>query len=286
MQHNALLRWYASKLDSHPLKTKIITSGFLAGSGDLLCQSFGLGTTTQNKPHFENDDDGNDRYSRNDSSNDDDDSNNHHRQYYDVTRTAKFAFLGASLVAPATHVWYGYLMTKIPGSSPSVVAKRLACDQGLFAPVFLTTFISCLTVLDHITTILIANNNCQIDQTAHPNAHHLHDDRNNNQHFPNAERRATSFADSSSFSSSTSSTMSPPLHTLLLTRIQNDVPQSLVVGWSIWIPSMAYMFAYIPGKYQVLFSNTVGFVWNVYLSWRMHHHRPSPSPPPPPQPPS
>jgi hypothetical protein len=33
---------------------------------------------------------------------------------------------------------------------------------------------------------------------------------------------------------------------------------------------MAYMFAYVPGKYQVLFSNSVGFVWNVYLSWRTH----------------
>jgi hypothetical protein len=43
-----------------------------------------------------------------------------------------------------------------------------------------------------------------------------------------------------------------------------------VVGWSIWIPSMAFMFAFVPGKFQVLFSNGVGFVWNSYLSWRTH----------------
>ncbi len=239
MQNNALLRWYTSKLDSHPLRTKIITSGCIAGTGDLLCQSSsGLG--------MEN--------------NTDDDVKQHSTAaaftscYYDITRTAKFAFLGATLVAPATHVWYGYLMTKIPGTNMSSVIKRLVFDQGLFAPLFLTTFVSCLTVLDHdvtsyktttermMATSIIADSNntaygtpeyCQIiDMTAPP--------------------------------------LTPSLQSLILTRIQNDVPQSLVVGWSMWIPSMAYMFAYVPGKYQVLFSNTVGFFWNVYLSWRTH----------------
>ena len=32
------LQWYAQKLDSHPIATKVITSGLISGSGDLLCQ--------------------------------------------------------------------------------------------------------------------------------------------------------------------------------------------------------------------------------------------------------
>ena len=32
------LAWYSAKLESHPFATKCITSGFIAASGDLLCQ--------------------------------------------------------------------------------------------------------------------------------------------------------------------------------------------------------------------------------------------------------
>lgn len=280
MQNNALLRWYASKLDSHPLRTKIITSGFIAGTGDLLCQSIGLG---MEKPV--------------------DDANNDNKHHstaarYDITRTIKFAFLGATLVAPATHVWYGYLMTTIPGTNVLSVGKRLAFDQGLFAPLFLTTFVSSLTVLDHVVAASITNfmptariltstmaedtnnsttndpNHCQVDNAKSQPLLEKHRQvvPNNNPHSPKMEGYTTS---SSSSSSSTPIVLPPPsdpssLQSLICTRIQNDVPQSLIVGWSIWIPSMAYMFAYVPGKYQVLFSNSVGFVWNVYLSWRTH----------------
>ena len=134
MQNNALLRWYASKLDSHPLRTKIITSAAIAGTGDLLCQSFGLGS--ENTAEDTNDD----RKHLHDHHHSKQHSHSAHStstNRYDITRTAKFALLGAALVAPATHFWYGYLMTKIPGSNMSSVGKRLAFDQGLFAPLLL-----------------------------------------------------------------------------------------------------------------------------------------------------
>lgn len=280
MQNNALLRWYASKLDSHPLRTKIITSAAIAGTGDLLCQSFGLGS--ENTAEDTNDD----RKHLHDHHHSKQHSHSAHststnRYGYDISRTAKFAFLGAALVAPATHFWYGYLMTKIPGSKTSSVGKRLAFDQGLFAPLFLTTFVSCLTVLDHIvasiqfwtsarmsTTGTTDATNCQFDQMEQPpEQQQLHKLSMKYKSSPN---------DSSSSTPTPTVGMPPPhqpqssLQSLILTRIQNDVPQSLIVGWSIWVPSMAYMFAYVPGKYQVLFSNSVGFVWNVYLSWRTH----------------
>lgn len=277
MQINTLLRWYASKLDSHPLRTKIITSGLIAGTGDLLCQSIVLGTTEDNKVDDINFNDGSmicnhqqvHQLQQHSSS-----STSSCASQYDITRTAKFAFLGATLVAPATHVWYGYLMTKIPGLSLASVGKRLALDQGLFAPVFLTTFVSCLTVLDHIVTsarMVNATMNSDITTPTSAAAQPIH------QHL--LEVSIHNQCSSSSTSASTSIVMSsppasphppPPMQSLILNRIRNDVPQSLLVGWSIWIPSMAYMFAYVPGKYQVLFSNAVGFVWNVYLSWRTH----------------
>ncbi len=248
MSSNALLRWYTSKLDSHPLKTKIITSGCIAGIGDVLCQSFsGLGMKNNA---------------------DDDDVIRQHSttsaaaftSCYDIARTAKFTLLGATLVAPATHVWYGYLMTKIPGTNISSVIKRLAFDQGLFAPLFLTTFVSCLTVLDHGVTSYACKTT-----TERMMATSIIADSNNTTYSTTPE-----YCQIIDNIMTAPPPLTPSLHSLILTRIQNDVPQSLIVGWSIWIPSMAYMFAYVPGKYQVLFSNTVGFVWNVYLSWRTH----------------
>lgn len=285
MHINTLLRWYASKLDSHPLRTKIITSGLIAGTGDLLCQCIGPGTTEDKKvDNIININDGNMIYNhqleqQQQQLQQHSVSSSSPTSQYDITRTAKFAFLGATLVAPATHVWYGYLMTKIPGVSLVSVGKRLALDQGLFAPVFLTTFVSCLTVLDHIVTSARMVNATMISDITTPTsaaAQPIH------QHLLEVSIHNQCSSSSTSASTSTSIVMSsppasphpppppPPLQSLILNRIQNDVPQSLLVGWSIWIPSMAYMFAYVPGKYQVLFSNTVGFVWNVYLSWRTH----------------
>mmetsp|Transcript_27258 Transcript_27258/g.56823 ORF Transcript_27258/g.56823 Transcript_27258/m.56823 type:complete len:266 (-) Transcript_27258:249-1046(-) len=205
------LQWYVSKLDTHPLTTKIITSGLISGSGDLLCQ-----------------------YLTSKRSSSDDESNNDIEKYqpFNWMRTLRFTILGSFLVAPTVHAWYGFLMSSIPGSGVVAIAKRLFCDQGLFAPLFLPTFLSCLTVLEHVT----------------PDG--SDDENNNNTHVSDDD-------DSDLFSRITA-------------RLVNDVPDALVVGWSMWIPSMGFMFAFVPGKFQVLFSNGVGFVWNAYLSWKTH----------------
>ncbi|KAL7515793.1 hypothetical protein ACHAWX_000870, partial [Stephanocyclus meneghinianus] len=188
------VRWYEHKLDTYPLVTKCVTSGIISGSGDLLCQ------------YLTN--------SHNDARN------------YDWTRSLRFAILGSVLVAPSVHVWYGFLMTRIPEQSIKAIATRLFCDQGLFAPLFLPTFVSCLTVLEHVSDG-INKNSLQLAD------------------------------DSTDFSSH------------LKTRL-HEIPESVVVGWKIWVPSMTVMFAFVPNKYQVLYSNCVGFIWNAYLSWKTH----------------
>jgi hypothetical protein len=132
----------------------------------------------------------------------------------------RFVILGSFLVAPTVQTWYGFLMTRIPGTSVKAIGKRLLCDQGLFAPIFTPTFISSLTVLEHISG---------------------GDKADGTDHFASHFRER--------------------LH---------DSPEAIVMGWKIWVPSMAVMFAVVPNKYQVLYSNMVGFFWNAYLSWKTH----------------
>lgn len=66
----------------------------------------------------------------------------------DWGRTLRFTFVGAAVLAPALHVWYGFLIRKLPGTAPATVVKRVALDQLLFAPVFLAGFLSTVMLLD------------------------------------------------------------------------------------------------------------------------------------------
>ena len=51
-------------------------------------------------------------------------------------------------------------------------------------------------------------------------------------------------------------------------KLQKDLPGALVTNWCLWVPAMLVNFRFVPLKYQVLYSNMVGFVWNTYLSWK------------------
>ena len=165
------LQWYTQMLDSHPIATKVITSGLISGSGDLLCQYFSSKKKIDEK---------------------------HYNNSYDWRRTINFTILGGALVAPIVHLWYGYLMSSIPGSSITAIGKRLFMDQGLFAPIFLPTFVSCLTILEHI------NVNSNDDETLQSKNKNSNNDVLS--HISN--------------------------------RLRNDVPDAIVVGWKIWIPGM------------------------------------------------
>jgi len=50
--------------------------------------------------------------------------------------------------------------------------------------------------------------------------------------------------------------------------LMTKVPSTVVASWLLWVPAQLVNFAFIPGKFQVLFSNGAGFVWNAYLSWK------------------
>jgi hypothetical protein len=58
-----------------------------------------------------------------------------------------------------------------------------------------------------------------------------------------------------------------------------------VANWQIWIPAQTVNFLLVPPMYQVLFSNCVGLLWNVVLSFLAHRH-PNPQHPSPPETPA
>lgn len=53
-----------------------------------------------------------------------------------------------------------------------------------------------------------------------------------------------------------------------LEQIMETLPAVILTNWTLWIPSMALNFRYVPVQYQVLASNVIGMVWNVYLSFK------------------
>jgi hypothetical protein len=57
-------------------------------------------------------------------------------------------FLGFALVGPVLHYWYGFLARKFAKDTLLNVLKRLALDQLVFTPVFITVFMSSVLALD------------------------------------------------------------------------------------------------------------------------------------------
>lgn len=174
------LVWYSRKLDSHPILTKSISSGIVGGSGDILSQY--IEARREGRPF-----------------------------HWDVVRTSRFGFLSLALVGPVMHHWFGALTRWFPGQSATVVAKRVLVDQLVCAPLFVTTFLSGLWVLE----------GNDVDK--------------------------------------------------LLPTLQHQVPPTIVANWALWIPAQVINFRFVASKYQVLFSNGVGFVWNCYLSFTTHN---------------
>eukprot|EP00937_MAST-01D_sp_MAST-1D-sp2_P003945 g3945.t1 len=102
---------YLKLLETHPIMTKAVTSGVIGGIGDYCCQKWFDGRV-------------------------------------DAKRLATFTFLGAALVGPTLHVWYGVLGRLLPRPGTVGAVQRMALDQGMFAPTFIPVFISSLMILE------------------------------------------------------------------------------------------------------------------------------------------
>ena len=191
------IAWYSTKLETHPIATKCITSGIIAGTGDLICQYMVHNHQARKLKGIRDEHDAVK-------------ANVGNRNVFtpDWVRTGRFFVLGFGLVAPAEHIWFGYLNSRIPGKSIQAVLKRLFCDQILFVPFYNSSFITGLMAME-----------------------------------------GKSFGN-------------------IKTVLKRDVPDVLVTNWVLWIPAMFVNFRFVPVQWQVLYSNCVGLVWSVFLSWK------------------
>jgi len=115
---NGVWGMYLRSLESNPLATKCFTSGILNSFGDLFAQFM-----------FEN----------------------AAEKGCDWRRTGVFTLLGAFLVGPALHFWYGSLnkIVAVMGVTGTASATAsLALDQLVFAPAFLAVFIASLFTIE------------------------------------------------------------------------------------------------------------------------------------------
>lgn len=208
--------WYSKKLESHPLTTKCLSSGFIAGSGDLTCQYIVARQRRRHRTTAAATTDGDRRA--------DDPIDDEDRFEPDLARTGRFVLLGGALIGPTVHHWYGALMRYIPGTSFKAVLKRTFFDQAIFAPLFQPTFLASLLLLE----------------------------------------RSGGVVGRGSKGSGVEEKEKEDISSVLI----RTVPDLIVSNWMLWIPAMIINFKYVPGKWQVLYSNGIGFVWNVYLSWK------------------
>jgi protein Mpv17 len=100
-------------LEKHPLRTKSITAGLIAGTGDIACQSM---TETE----------------------------------WNASRTSRFVLLGSLYSAPTRHYFFDYLARAFPGSSPFQVAQRVGMERIVFAPASLAVWLISLWKLESL----------------------------------------------------------------------------------------------------------------------------------------
>ena len=54
---------------------------------------------------------------------------------------------------------------------------------------------------------------------------------------------------------------------VMVHRLVQSLPSVMVANWGLWVPAQVINFRFVPTKFQVLYSNFVALVWNVYLSY-------------------
>ncbi|KAK9888519.1 hypothetical protein WA026_000770 [Henosepilachna vigintioctopunctata] len=67
---------------------------------------------------------------------------------FNFSRNKNFILLGALFVGPGTRTWYVILDKYIKGERTERVLKKVICDQLIFAPFFLATFLMLLETLE------------------------------------------------------------------------------------------------------------------------------------------
>jgi Mpv17 / PMP22 family len=244
--------WYALRLETHPYIVKGMTSGIIAATGDFTCQYLlhcqqQISSSTSSSTYDSTTGTTHDQQSNGISQ--------QQQSWWDASRTLRFGVLGAFYVAPGCHIWYNQLARWFPvvvpnsakktnvrsGSSMIPVLKRVILDQFVFTPIFLVGWLTSLLTLESYMTKPTTTTSTIVNP---PN------DKNNYNH---------------NFNGSTNTVLQQYYKTIV---VDHSIMQILYSNWMLWIPVQACNFYYIPTKYQVLISNAVSFVWNMYLSYK------------------
>ncbi|XP_050216809.1 uncharacterized protein LOC126667778 [Mercurialis annua] len=121
-----LWKWYQQCLSTHPVKTQMITSGFLWSSGDIGAQYITHSTAVSH--HKKSDEEKEFKVS--------------------WTRVAATGLFGFGFIGPLGHYWYEgldkliRLKFQLPPKSLRFVAAKVAADTLIFAPFDLLVFFS------------------------------------------------------------------------------------------------------------------------------------------------
>lgn len=59
----------------------------------------------------------------------------------------------------------------------------------------------------------------------------------------------------------------------LQVKLERDLPGALKMNVTVWMSALMLNFKYVPLQFQVLFLNTVGFFWMIYLTWTMNNSK-------------
>lgn len=103
---------YLRLLETHPYQTKMVTSGLIAGAGDVLSQMLVSGDP------------------------------------FDPGRLLRYAGVGALVTAPVIHNWYNFLARRLPRTDLPSVLRRLALDQFVATPFLIVGFFGLFMALD------------------------------------------------------------------------------------------------------------------------------------------
>lgn len=109
-----MFRIYQRLLRKHPVMTQAVQAGMLMALGDQIAQN----VIERRKV-----------------------------EELDFVRTAQFGSIGLFIGGPATRTWYGILDKYIGSKGGTVVMKKVACDQLLFAPAFIAVLLTTIGTL-------------------------------------------------------------------------------------------------------------------------------------------
>ncbi|XP_061371408.1 uncharacterized protein LOC133313993 isoform X2 [Gastrolobium bilobum] len=104
-----LVQWYLSKLETHPVVTKSITSSLIFTAADLTSQMITLPSSST---------------------------------LYDLKRTSRMAIYGLLILGPSQHVWFNFLSKIFPNRDIPTTLKKIFMGQAVFGPAINTIFFS------------------------------------------------------------------------------------------------------------------------------------------------